>query len=67
MEQIPDLPNQIRGGHFSELLGWLRTNIHQHGCKFEPQEIVQKVAGSKITPEPYIRYLKKKYSEIYGL
>jgi len=66
-EQMPDLSSQIRAGQFGELLGWLRTNIHQHGCKFEPQEMVMKVAGSRITPEPYIRYLKKKYGEIYEL
>jgi Zn-dependent M32 family carboxypeptidase len=29
--------------------------------------LVEKVTGSKITAEPYVRYLTKKYSEIYGL
>lgn len=64
--EIHDLDDQIRKGNFSELLGWLRKNIHQHGHKFEPQVLVENVTGSKITPEPYIRYLTKKYSEIYG-
>ena len=32
----------------------------------EPQTLVEKGTGSKITPEPYVRYLTKKYSEIYG-
>ena len=66
-KDIPDLDDQIRKGDFSELLGWLRQNIHQHGQKYEPQALVMKVTGSKITPEPYIRYLTNKYSEIYGL
>jgi len=52
---------------FDALLGWLHTNIHQHGRKYDPQDLIQKVTGSKITPEPYVRYLTKKYSEIYGL
>ncbi|HSB01862.1 MAG TPA: carboxypeptidase M32 [Anaerolineales bacterium] len=64
---IPDLDDQIRKGNFSELLTWLRTNIHHHGQKHEPQGLVEMVTGSRITPEPYVRYLKKKYSEIYGL
>ena len=64
---IPDLDDQIRAGKFDALLGWLRENIHVHGRKYEPQELVQKVTGSKITPEPYLRYLETKYSEIYGL
>ena len=64
---IRNLDDQIRKGDFSELLGWLRKNIHQHGQKYQPQTLVQKVTGSKISPEPYMRYLTKKYSEIYGL
>jgi len=66
-KNIRDLDDQISKGNFSELLGWLRKNIHQYGHKYEPQALVQKVTGSKITPEPYVRYLTKKYSEIYGL
>lgn len=64
---IPDLENQIENGKFDSLLGWLRKNIHQHGAKFEPQVLVKKVTGSTITPEPYMRYLTKKYTEIYHL
>ncbi|MCG2786465.1 MAG: carboxypeptidase M32 [Anaerolineae bacterium] len=66
-QDIPALDDQIRAGQFENLLGWLRTNIHVHGRKFEPQELVQQVTGSKIDPAPYMRYLGKKYSEIYGL
>lgn len=64
---INDLDEQIRKGDFSHLLDWLRKNIHQYGQKYEPQTLVEKITGSKITYEPYIRYLKKKYGEIYGL
>ncbi len=63
----PELPDQIRQGDFSSLLSWLRVKIHQYGRKYEPQELVERVTKSRITPEPYIRYLKTKYSEIYGL
>jgi carboxypeptidase Taq len=66
-KDIRNLDDQIRKGDFSELLGWLRENIHQHGQKFEPQDLVKQVTGSKITSEPYVRYLTRKYSEIYGL
>ena len=66
-KDIRNLDDQIRKGDFSELLGWLRKNIHQHGQKYEPQQLVEKVTGSKISPEPYVRYLTKKYSEVYGL
>jgi carboxypeptidase Taq len=66
-KDIRDLPDQIRKGDFSALLGWLRKNIHQHGQKYEPQKLVEMVTGSRITPQPYVKYLTKKYSEIYNL
>lgn len=64
---IPDLPDQIRRGEFSALLGWLVDKIHRHGTKFESQELIERVTGSKIDPAPYMRYLTTKYSDIYGL
>jgi carboxypeptidase Taq len=66
-QDIDGLEASIRAGKFEILLDWLRANIHRYGRMFEPQKLVQRVTGSKITPEPYIRYLKRKYSEIYGL
>jgi carboxypeptidase Taq len=64
---IPDLSEQIRQGKFDALLGWLRENIHRYGSKYEPQELVQRVTGSKIDPAPYMRYLTAKLREVYGL
>lgn len=66
-QDLPTLDEQIEKGKFDELLAWLRSKIHQHGAKFEPQQLVKEVTGTTITPEPYIRYLKSKYSEIYQL
>lgn len=65
--EITDLSAQIRKGKFDALLGWLRANVHVHGRKYEPQELIQKVTGSRINPAPYLRYLETKYSDIYGL
>jgi carboxypeptidase Taq len=66
-KEIPDLLEQFEQGQFSSLLAWLRQNIHRHGAKFEPQELIEKVTGSHINPAPYLHYLKSKYSDIYDL
>jgi carboxypeptidase Taq len=66
LADIPDLPEQIRRGEFAGWLAWLREKIHVHGAKFEPQDLIQRVTGSKIDPAPYMRYLEQKYSQIYG-
>ena len=67
LKDIPDISEQFERGEFHSLLKWLGDNIHRHGAKFEPQELIQKVTGSKIDPQPYLRYLRNKYSEIYHL
>ena len=65
--EIPDLDAQIEMGEFGALLAWLRQNVHCHGAKYKPQTLVKRVTGSKISAQPYLRYLKSKYTAIYGL
>lgn len=68
LEAIPDLYEQFERGQFMALREWLRENLHKHGRKFTPKETLQKVTGkAEIDVEPYLRYLKTKFSEIYGL
>jgi carboxypeptidase Taq len=59
--------DQIRRGDFSRLRAWLQETIHQHGRRFDPQELVQRVTGSRIDSAPYLRYLETKYRDIYSL
>jgi carboxypeptidase Taq len=44
------------------LLSWLRTVLHRHGRKFEPKELVERITGSPVDSEPYLRYLERKYT-----
>lgn len=64
---ISDLDGQFHRGEFGALLAWLRENIHVHGRKYEPQELVQRLTGSKINADAYVRYLQHKFGQIYGL
>lgn len=66
-EALPSLDADILAGEFGELLQWLRDNIHCHGSKFTPRELVQRVTGGRLDSRPYMRYLREKYSDIYGL
>jgi len=66
-QDIPDLNDQFCAGKFDSLLGWLREHVHRYGAKFEPQELMQKITGSNIDPAAYVRYLTKKFGEIYSL
>jgi carboxypeptidase Taq len=66
-KDIPQIERQIERAEFGDLLAWLRENIHRHGAKFEPLELVRRATGSDLTPEPYMRYLERKFGEIYRL
>ena len=66
-KDIPNLENQIGEGQFEPLLSWLRENIHRHGAKFEPLELLERVLGSGLEAGPYVRYLETKFGDIYGL
>ncbi len=65
-QDLPDLEAQIAVGQFAELLGWLRTNIHQYGRKLEALEILERVTGEGLNAGPWLEYIRQKYGEIYG-
>jgi carboxypeptidase Taq len=64
---IPGLREKIESRQFEDLLGWLRENVHRHGAKFEPMELLTRVTGSGLTAQPYLQYLRAKFGEIYRL
>jgi carboxypeptidase Taq len=64
---MPDMDEQIERGEFGNILGWLREKVHRHGAKYKPQDLIQRVTGSKINPQPYVRYLKNKFGTVYNL
>lgn len=66
-EAMPDLDEQFERGEFTGLREWLRENLHIHGRKFTTKEIMQKVVGGPINVGPYMRYLKNKAQDIYGI
>ena len=63
----PELPREIRAGRFATLLGWLRENVHRHGARYLPEELLVRATGSGLDAAPYLAYLRRKYGELYGL
>jgi carboxypeptidase Taq len=63
----PEISDQIARGEFATLHSWLKENIYQHGSKFTASELVPSTTGQPLTIEPYIRYLRTKYGELYKL
>ena len=67
VKAYPEIPAQIANGQFETLHGWLVEHVYRHGKKFTMPELVERATGSPITIEPYIRYLRTKYGELYSL
>jgi carboxypeptidase Taq len=67
VSDLPDIPAQIERGNFAPLLNWMRTRIHLVGATYTPSELVERVTGGPVCSEPYLSYIRDKYSEIYRL
>jgi carboxypeptidase Taq len=65
--EVPDLQASLNRGEFAPLLGWLRENVHCHGARYLPAELVEKVTGRPLSAESYLRYIREKYTWVYGL
>ena len=63
----PSIPDGIRSGDCSELLGWLHEHIHRYGRQYLPADLVVKATGKPLTAAPFLHYLETKYSELYNL
>jgi carboxypeptidase Taq len=60
--ELGDLEEQFARGEFSPLREWLREHIYRHGSRYPPQELLRRVTGSDLDPEPYLEYLRTKFA-----
>jgi carboxypeptidase Taq len=64
---LPDLDQRIALGELYPLREWLVEKVHRHGSKFTTTELLERAVGSPIAVGPFVRYLKQKLGEVYGL
>lgn len=65
-KDLPDWRKQLAKGNFKPTKQWLTRNIHMQGNLYDPQVLLKKVTGKTLDVKPYLTYLNKKYSELYG-
>ena len=65
--ELPDLDDQVRAAEFGNFRDWLRENVHRHGRKYLPGELLQRTVGGGLDPQPLLKYLREKFGAIYGL
>ncbi|MEW6249862.1 MAG: carboxypeptidase M32 [Planctomycetota bacterium] len=64
---LPELDERIARGELRPLREWLRAQIHTHGQRYRAGELVARVSGRPLGPEPYLAYLRSKFRPLYGL
>lgn len=64
---IEGLDDDIGKGDFDRLLEWLRENIHSQGYLYTAKELGERVLGEPLTHEPFIDYIRSKYSSLYEI
>jgi carboxypeptidase Taq len=67
IEDVPDLEDRIGAGELAPLGDWLRDRLYRHGAKFMPKETLERLVGGPIDVAPYVRQLRERASEIYGV
>ena len=67
VEERPEVLAEMEVGEFGSLLDWLRKNVHRHGKKYVPDDLIQYATGRPPETAPYLRYLESKFGGLYGL
>ena len=65
-KDLPDWRSQLAEEKLEGINGWLKTNIHRQGDLYDPEELIKRATGRALDSEPYLQYLNKKYSSLYG-
>ena len=60
--ELGDLEEQFARAEFSALREWLREQVYRHGSVYPPRDLIRRVTGSDLDPEPYLRYLQTKFA-----
>ena len=66
-EEMPNLPEDYKKGEFSNLLSYLKENIHQHGSTYRANDLINRVTGEDLNSDYFLKYIEKKFNPIYRI
>ncbi len=67
LKELPNLSEDYKKGEFSNLLNYLRDNIHQYGSIYRAADLVKRVTGEELNLNYFMNYIKTKFKPIYKL
>jgi len=54
-------------GNLVPIKKWLNENIHQHGRRYNAQQLIMKITGEALNPEYFGNYLRDKFQPLYDV
>jgi carboxypeptidase Taq len=60
---LDDVWERIEAGDFAPLREWLRANVHRHGRKLYPRELLRRITGEELRVDPFLSYLRAKLED----
>jgi|TARA_B100001079_G_scaffold220474_1_gene196283 carboxypeptidase Taq len=63
----PKILSSLKVANYEPIFDWLKRNIHQHGRRYSRNELLKLATGRTLDPDPYLKYLQSKASEVYGV
>ena len=67
MKEELDFEKLIKEDNIKAINTWLKDKIHHVGSLKKPRELLKEITKEDFNPQYYVRYLKEKYAEIYGV
>ena len=64
---ISNIDAKMAKGDTSQLLDWLRDNIHQHGQRYYPEALCKRVTGEGLNSKYFMQYAGNKFKDIYRI
>ncbi len=62
----PKWLTEVARGNTKPALDWLCRKVHHHASLYDPVDLLKKITGKEMTAAPYLNYLEKKYSNLFG-
>lgn len=57
----------IAEGRLLAVRDWLAEKIHRVGHRYDAEEIVERATGTRLSAEPFLRYVRRKFGALYGV
>ena len=64
---LGDLDARLAAGDVASLSTWQRETIHRCGRREDPLDLLRRVCGTGLDPEPYLGYLEAKARDLFGV